>query len=62
MQNVETDGADQTTKGSQVADRIDFAAIQRKDGKPCIVFFEAKRFDNGELRSRKFEPPVIEAD
>ncbi len=54
------DSADLITKDNRVADRIDFAAIQRKDGKPCIVFFEAKRFDNGELRSRKPEPPVIE--
>ena len=56
----ETDSEDQTTKGRRVADRIDFAAIQRNDGKPCIVFFEAKRFDNGELRSWKPEPRVFE--
>ena len=57
---VETDSEDQNTKGRRVADRIDFAAIQRKDGKACIVFFEAKRFDNGELRSWKPEPRVCE--
>ena len=57
--DVEIDDEDQNTKGKRVADRIDFAAIQRKDGKPCIVFFEAKRFHNGELRSQKFEPAVI---
>ena len=58
--DVETDDQDQITKGKRVADRIDFAAIQRKDGKPCVVFFEAKRFDNGELRSQKLEPRVFE--
>jgi hypothetical protein len=47
-------------KGRRVADRIDFAAIQGRDGKACIVFFEAKRFDNSELRSRKHEPAVFE--
>ena len=57
--DVETDDEDQNTKGKRVADRIDFAAIQTKGGKPCIVFFEAKRFHNGELRSQKFEPAVI---
>lgn len=57
---VETDSEDQNTTGRRVADRIDFAAIQRKDGKACIVFFEAKRFDNGELRSWKPEPRVFE--
>jgi hypothetical protein len=57
---VETDNEDQNTKGRRVADRIDFAAIQRKGGKACIVFFEAKRFDNGELRSWKPEPQVFE--
>jgi hypothetical protein len=55
----ETDDEEQNPKGKQVADRIDFAAIQRKDGKPCIVFFEAKRFENGELRSQELEPAVI---
>jgi hypothetical protein len=55
----ETDDEEQNPKGKQVADRIDFAAIQRKDGKPCIVFFEAKCFENGELRSQKLEPAVI---
>ena len=57
--DVETDIEDQSPKGKRVADRIDFAAIQTKDGKPCIVFFEAKRFHNGELQSQKFEPAVI---
>jgi hypothetical protein len=57
--DVETDIEDQNPKGRRGADRIDFAAIQRKDGKPCIVFFEVKRFDNGELRSQKFEPAVL---
>ena len=51
---------DQNPKGRRVADRIDFAAIQRKkDGPPCIVFFEAKRFDNAELRSQEPEPRVV---
>jgi hypothetical protein len=44
----------------RVTDRIDFAAIQTRDGRPCVVFFEAKRFDNGELRSKTHKPPVIE--
>jgi len=56
---VETESDDQSTKAKRVADRIDFAAIQKKEGRACIVFFEAKRFDNGELRSKKPEPPVI---
>ena len=52
---------DQTTaEGKRAADRIDYAAIQRKtDGRPSIVFFEAKRFDNKELRSGKGDPSVI---
>jgi hypothetical protein len=57
---VETDSADQSAKGKRVAERIDFAAIQRKDGKPCIVFFEAKRFDNSDLRSQELKPRVFE--
>jgi hypothetical protein len=56
----EEGGADPLTKGKRVADRIDFAAIQKRDGRPCVVFFEAKRFDNGELRSQIHKPPVIE--
>jgi hypothetical protein len=56
----ETDSEGQNSKGRRAADRIDFAAIQGKDGKARIVFFEAKRFDNGELKSRKGEPPVFE--
>jgi hypothetical protein len=47
-------------KGRRTADRIDFAALQEKDGMPCVVFFEAKRFDNGELRSKTHNPAVIE--
>jgi hypothetical protein len=56
---VEADSEDRAIEGKQAADRIDFAAIQEKDGKPRIVFFEAKRFANRELRSRKPEPPVV---
>jgi hypothetical protein len=57
---AEPDGEDQPSEGRRVADRIDFAAIQRrKDGPPCIVFFEAKRFENGELKARKGEPRVF---
>jgi hypothetical protein len=59
----EVETASEARKGTERrgADRIDFAAIQRgKDGKACVVFFEAKRFDNPELRSQKLEPPVIE--
>jgi len=50
---------DRNGKARRVADRIDFAAIQKKDGMPFVVFFEAKRFANRELRSRKPEPPVV---
>jgi hypothetical protein len=59
--NTDDDSAseDQNPKGRRVADRIDFAAIQSKGGEPCIVFFEAKRFHNGELRSHKPEPRVV---
>ena len=46
-------------KGRRAADRIDFAAIQEKHEAPCIVFFEAKRFDNGELRSKVHKPAVM---
>lgn len=56
----EIEDEDQDPKGRRAADRIDFAAIQEKDGNACIVFFEAKRFNNGELRSQKFTPAVIE--
>jgi hypothetical protein len=47
-------------EGRRVADRIDFAAIQEKDGIPCIVFFEAKRFVNKELRSKAHKPSVLD--
>jgi hypothetical protein len=47
-------------KGRRVADRIDFAAIQERERVPCIVFFEAKRFNNDELRSKTHEPAVLE--
>jgi hypothetical protein len=53
---VETVSEDQKGRSKRVADRIDFAAIQKKDGRPCIVFFEAKRFDNGELKAKEGEP------
>jgi hypothetical protein len=43
----------------RVADRIDFAAVQKKDGLTSIVFFEAKRFANRELRSDQPPPPVV---
>lgn len=56
----EADGEDKNPTGRRVADRIDFAGIQEKDGNACIVFFEAKRFHNGELRSQTFKPAVIE--
>ena len=42
-------------EGRRVADRIDFAAIQEKDGIPIIVFFEAKRFVNKKLRSKAYK-------
>jgi hypothetical protein len=47
-------------KSRRVADRIDFAAIQKMDGKPCIVFFEAKRFDNRDLKSKEGDPRVFD--
>ncbi len=56
----EADTAESGVEGRRAADRIDFAAIQKRDGKPCIVFFEAKRFENKELRSQTHEPRVIE--
>jgi len=43
----------------RVADRIDFAAIQERGDKPYIVFFEAKRFDNSELKSKEGDPRVF---
>lgn len=56
----ETDDEDQTPEGRRVADRIDFAAIRRRKGdQPSIVFFEAKRFDNSELKTSKGEPRVF---
>lgn len=58
--DVEIDDEDQNTKGKRVADRIDFAAIQKRGGKAFIVFFEAKRFDNSDLKSQKLEPRVFE--
>lgn len=57
---AEEAGQARKEKGRRVANRIDFAAIQKKDDKACVVFFEAKRFDNSELRSRKHEPAVFE--
>ena len=46
----------------QVADRIDFAALQEVRGKVQVAFFEVKHFDNGELRARGNDtnPPVVE--
>ena len=42
------------------APRIDFAALQKDEaGKTHIVFYEAKHFDNPELRSRD-KPKVVE--
>ena len=31
--------------------RIDFAALQRRNGRICIVFFEAKTYSNSDIRS-----------
>jgi hypothetical protein len=47
-------------KGRRTADRIDFAAIQERDGTPFIVFLEAKRFENKELRAKDHKPRVLE--
>jgi hypothetical protein len=47
-------------KSRRTADRIDFAAIQERDGTPFIVFFEAKRFENKELRAKDRKPLVLE--
>lgn len=46
----------------RVADRIDFAALQEVGGEIQLAFFEAKHFDNGELRARgsDTDPPVVE--
>jgi hypothetical protein len=57
---LEADTAERSTKNKRAPDRIDFAAIQKKNGKPCIVFFEAKGFDNGELKARKGDPRVFD--
>jgi hypothetical protein len=55
------DVEDETKPSKRVADRIDFVALQRIEGKISVVFFEAKRFDNGELRAGAgLIPPVIE--
>jgi len=56
----EEGGANPLATGKRVVDRIDFAAIQKSGDRPCVVFFEAKRFDNSELRSQLHKPPVIE--
>lgn len=55
----ESEDEGQEPQGRRIADRIDFAAIQRKGGKARIVFFEAKRFDNAGLRSQNSDPPVM---
>jgi hypothetical protein len=56
----EEETGDSSVEGRRGADRIDFAAVRRRDGNPCIVFFEAKRFESKELRSQTGEPEVIE--
>jgi len=57
---AEADSAERSTKNRPAPDRIDFAAIRTNGGKPCIVFFEAKRFDNGDLKARNGEPRVFD--
>lgn len=43
------------------APRIDFAALQEGgDARTHIVFYEAKHFDNKELRSKSGKAPVVE--
>lgn len=39
--------------------RLDFAALQNSGEGVMIVFFEAKHFDNTELRARNDEPKVV---
>jgi len=40
-----------------IAKRIDFAAFRRTDNGVALTFFEAKRFDNSELRARGEKTP-----
>jgi hypothetical protein len=49
----EQNSEDEIEASKAHADRIDFIALQRIDGTARIVFFEAKRFENPELRSMK---------
>jgi hypothetical protein len=55
----EQDSEDQTKVSKRVADRIDFVALQYAGEKARIVCFEAKRFDNAELRAAKATNPHV---
>jgi hypothetical protein len=57
----EQDAEDEANAFKRVSDRIDFVALQGAGGAAHIVCFEAKRFDNPELRSAKgTSPPVLD--
>lgn len=54
-------GTENEDSGARVAQRIDFAALQQGDFGPELVFYEAKRFDNKELRANgDNSPPVMQ--
>lgn len=44
--------------GAKTAPRMDLVALELRDGRPVIVFWEAKMMENGELRSRS-DPKII---
>lgn len=40
--------------------RVDFAALQKVDGKVSLVFFEAKSYSNSEIRHPESRPKVLD--
>ena len=55
----EQNSEDEIDASKPHADRIDFVALQQIDGTARIVFFEAKRFENPELRAKGVDAPVL---
>ena len=52
-------GLPRTAETGPWAPRVDFAALQVSDDGATVVFFEAKRFANRELRSNKGRMPRV---
>ena len=52
-------GIPRTAETRPSAPRVDFATLQVSDGGATVVFFEAKRFANGELRAKKGQTPNV---